>query len=122
MTCFGFSDGQEALDWLRENPVDVAILDVMMPKMDGYELCRRIKADPATSDIPVIFLTAKLESSEKVRGLELGGHDYLTKPVHQQELLARTRAALRVKHLQDQLKGKLRAPGAGVLPAQRHVE
>jgi C4-dicarboxylate-specific signal transduction histidine kinase len=107
MTCFGFSDAQEALEWLRENPVDVAILDVMMPKMDGYELCRRMKADPATSDIPVIFLTAKLESSEKVKGLELGGHDYLTKPVHQQELLARTRAALRVKQLQDQLKGKI---------------
>jgi len=107
MTCFAFCDGEEALEWLRENPVDVAILDVMMPKMDGYELCRRMKADPAISDIPVIFLTAKLDSAEKVKGLELGGHDYLTKPVHQQELLARTRAALRVKHLQDQLKGKI---------------
>lgn len=107
MECFAFSDGFAALKWLEDNPVDTIILDVMMPKIDGYEVCRRVKANPKTTDIPVLFLTAKLESSDKVRGLEIGGHDYLSKPVQQQELLARTRAAVRVKQLQDQLKEKL---------------
>ena len=107
MKCFAFSDGFSALDWLADNPVDTIILDVMMPKIDGYEVCRRIKANPDTADSPVLFLPAKLESADKVRGLEIGGHDYLSKPVQQQELLARTKAAVRVKQLQDQLKEKL---------------
>lgn len=107
MQCFTFLDGTSALQFLEEQLVDVIVLDVMMPQMDGYEVCRRLKSQARTKDIPVIFLTAKNEVAEKVRGLELGAHDYLTKPVQQQELLARTQAALRVKQLQDQLKQKL---------------
>lgn len=108
MKCHAFADGAAALEWLEDHAVDAIILDVMMPHMDGYEVCRRIKSNPKVKDVPVIFLTAKLESADKVRGLEIGGHDYLSKPVQQQELLARTRAAVRVKQLQDELKEKLK--------------
>jgi signal transduction histidine kinase len=102
-----FQDGPTALGFLAGELVDLIISDVMMPGMDGIELCRRVKSDQRTADIPVLFLTANTEMEDKVRGLEVGGHDYLSKPVEQQELVARTRAALRVKHLQDELKKKL---------------
>jgi DNA-binding response OmpR family regulator len=105
--CLTAGDGPSALELLGKEPVDVIILDVMMPQMDGFEVCRRLKADERTMDIPVLFLTAKFEMEDKVRGLEVGGHDYLSKPVEQPELLARTKSALRVKQLQDQLKGRI---------------
>src|SRR6185436_1039003 len=105
--CLTANDGVASLELLAKEPVDIVILDVMMPQMDGYEVCRRLKADERTKDIPVIFLTAKFEMEDKVRGLEVGGHDYLSKPVEQPELLARTRSALRVKQLQDQLKERI---------------
>ncbi|MDB6040308.1 MAG: response regulator receiver sensor signal transduction histidine kinase [Verrucomicrobiales bacterium] len=108
MECVTCADGNQALDVLSTaEPFDVVILDVMMPHMDGYELCRRIKAEEKTKDLPVLFLTAKFATEDKVKGLEVGGHDYLSKPVEQQELLARTRSALRVKQLQDRLKEQL---------------
>lgn len=107
MDCATFSDGPSALNYISSHPVDIIILDVMMPGMDGFEVCRRLKANERTKDIPVLFLTAKMDPTDKVRGLEVGGHDYLSKPVEQQELVARARAALRVKRLQDQLKGEL---------------
>jgi DNA-binding response OmpR family regulator len=105
--CLTANDGPGALELLAKEPVDVIILDVMMPQMDGLEVCRRLKADEKTKDIPVLFLTAKFEMQDKVRGLEVGGHDYLSKPVEQPELLARTKSALRVKQLQDQLKERI---------------
>lgn len=108
MECITFPDGASALDYVANHAADVIILDVMMPGLDGFEVCRRLKAHESTRDIPVIFLTAKMDPTDKVKGLEVGGHDYLSKPVEQQELVARTRAALRVKMLQDQLKGELR--------------
>lgn len=107
MECITFRSGQEGLDFLKEHPVDVIILDVMMPVMDGYAVCRQLKENLVTRDIPVIFLTAKFDPADKVQGLEVGGHDYLSKPVEHQELLARTKAALRVKQLQDELKNKI---------------
>lgn len=107
MECFTSVNGEGALQVLEKQLVDVIILDVMMPQMDGFEVCRRLKASELTRDIPVIFLTARLEKGDRLKGLELGGHDYLNKPVDHQELLARTRAAIRVKQLQDQLKEKL---------------
>ena len=108
MECVTFPDGRSALDYAFKNPIDVVILDVVMPGMDGFEVCRQLKANELTRDVPVIFLTAKMEPTDKVKGLEAGGHDYLSKPVEQQELVARAKAALRVKFLQDQLKGELR--------------
>lgn len=107
MECFTCSDGVSALEFLDKELVDLVILDVMMPNLDGYEVCRRIKAQERTKDILVLFLTARYEMQDKIRGLEVGGHDYLTKPVEQAELLARTRSALRVKVLQDKLKEQL---------------
>jgi two-component system NtrC family sensor kinase len=107
LECFTSSDGASALQFLEKEMVDIVILDVMMPNLDGYEVCRRIKASERTKDIIVLFLTARYEMQDKIRGLEVGGHDYLTKPVEQAELLARTRSALRVKQLQDKLKEQL---------------
>ena len=101
-------DGPSALEYVAQHVVDVIILDIMMPQMDGYEVCQHLKEQEQTRDIPVLFLTAKMSTEDKVQALAMGGHDYLTKPVQHQELLARTRAALRVKYLQDQLKEKLR--------------
>src|SRR5690606_38925086 len=95
MECFTCSDGTSALQFLEKELVDLVILDVMMPNLDGYEVCRRIKAQERTRDIVVLFLTARYEMQDKVRGLDVGGHDYLTKPVEQAELIARTRSALR---------------------------
>ena len=88
MECFICSDGTSALQFLEKELVDIVILDVMMPNLDGYEVCRRIKANERTKDIIVLFLTARYEMQDKIRGLEVGGHDYLTKPVEQAELLA----------------------------------
>lgn len=73
-------NGQEALDAIRQQPPDVVLLDWMMPELDGPETCRRLKADPATANIPVIFLTAKSQEAEIQRGLSLGAAGYVTKP------------------------------------------
>ncbi len=105
--CFPFEKGQDAIDFLGEEQIDVILLDVMMPEMDGYEVCRRLKQNPATQDIPILFLSAKYEFEDKVYGLKIGGHDFLTKPINMQELKARTHAAFRVKVLQDELKKKI---------------
>ena len=74
------SNGQEALDSIRRQPPDVVLLDWMMPELDGLETCRRLKADPETSSIPVVFLTAKSQEAEIQRGLSLGASGYVTKP------------------------------------------
>lgn len=105
--CLTAGNGVDAIALLGKESVDVIILDVMMPQMDGFEVCKRLKMEERTKDIPVLFLTAKFEMEDKVRGLEVGGHDYLSKPVEQPELLARTKSALRVKQLQDQLKERI---------------
>lgn len=107
MECIPFSDGASAMKFLVANAADAIILDVMMPHMDGFEVCRRIKSDERIRDIPVVFLTARDDPADRVRGLQVGGHDYLKKPIDQLELVARTRAAVRVKQLQDQLKDQL---------------
>jgi two-component system, OmpR family, alkaline phosphatase synthesis response regulator PhoP len=74
------SNGQEALDTIRRDPPDVVLLDWMMPELDGLETCRRLKADPETAMIPVVFLTAKSQEAEIQRGLSLGASGYVTKP------------------------------------------
>jgi two-component system, cell cycle response regulator len=87
--CVTASDGEEAIARLAEGPVDIAVLDIMMPKMSGLEVCRRIRENPQTRSIYVIFLTALVAGEDRVRGLELGGDDYITKPFYVPELLAR---------------------------------
>jgi diguanylate cyclase (GGDEF)-like protein len=90
-------EGQHGLTLAQSTRPDVILLDVEMPGMDGYETCRRLKADPDLFSIPVIFLTALSTVDEKVKGLELGATDYVTKPFSPSELLARVRAALRTR-------------------------
>jgi CheY-like chemotaxis protein len=95
------TNGPEALDALRLTPPDLVLLDVMMPDMDGYEVCRRIKQNPLTRKIPVIFLTAKSETEDIVRGFREGGVDYVTKPFRAEELLARVHTHVQLFKLKD---------------------
>lgn len=90
----GAEDGQEAFELAAERTPDLMILDVMMPKLDGYELTRRVRAEAALSSIPVILLTARSQESDIDRGFEVGADDYLKKPFNPDELVARVRAVL----------------------------
>ena len=98
------NSGAEALELIKSEPPDIVLLDVMMPEMDGFEVCRRIRAEPATALLPVIMVTALNEQSDRVTGLEAGADDYLTKPVRDLALFARMRSLLRVKMLMDELR------------------
>jgi diguanylate cyclase (GGDEF)-like protein len=88
-------DGQEALEVINDAVPDLALLDVMMPRLDGVELCRRLRSDPLTASLPVIMLTAKSLSADKVVGLTAGADDYIIKPFDTLELIARVRSTLR---------------------------
>ena len=90
----GAEDGQEALELAAERTPDLMVLDVMMPKLDGYELTRRVRAEAALRSIPVILLTARSQESDIDRGFEVGADDYLKKPFNPDELVARVRAVL----------------------------
>ena len=94
-------DGEQALAAAREAQPDLILLDIMMPKIDGIEVCRRLKSDPAFPFTPVIMVTALSDSKDVVAGLEAGGDDYLAKPVDQQALSARVKSMLRIKSLHD---------------------
>jgi two-component system cell cycle response regulator len=95
------SSGPEALLRAVEWMPDIILLDVMMPGMDGYEVCRRLKANPLTAPIPIVMITALVDPAERVRGLEAGADDFLSKPVDHQTLFARLRALLRMKQVLD---------------------
>ncbi|MGE5193166.1 MAG: ATP-binding protein, partial [Deltaproteobacteria bacterium] len=97
-------DGAEAWEAARRDPPDLIISDVMMPRVDGYELCRRIKEDPATAAIPFVMLTAKADLTMKIEGLNRGADDYLMKPFSPEELRARMRSLLRVRRLHNELE------------------
>jgi DNA-binding response OmpR family regulator len=100
------SDGLEALKKVAEHAPDLILLDIMMPGMDGFEVCRRIKGDGATKFIPIIMITAKSEISDKLHGMDLGANDYITKPFNPEELLARVQAHLRIKNLEMELSSR----------------
>ncbi|MEM9771501.1 MAG: response regulator [Cyanobacteria bacterium P01_D01_bin.73] len=97
------NSGQKALDRVRLIHPDLILLDVMMPDIDGFETCARLKADSSTRDIPIIFMTALSDVADKVKGLELGAVDYITKPFQQGEVLARAQTHLRLYRLQRQV-------------------
>jgi adenylate cyclase len=97
-------DGQEALEMAREAQPDLILLDVMMPKLDGLEVCRRLKADTSLPFMPVIMVTAKTDSKDIVAGLDAGGDEYLTKPVDHAALVARIKSMLRIKGLHDMVQ------------------
>jgi two-component system alkaline phosphatase synthesis response regulator PhoP len=90
------NDGETALHLLRRERPDLVLLDLMLPKRDGWELTRLMRADPALAAIPIIMLTARFADGDKIVGLELGADDYITKPFNPRELLARVRAILRI--------------------------
>ena len=96
-------NGAEGLERIEKDSPDLVLLDVMMPGMSGYDVCRKIRANPATTMLPVVMVTALDPSQERVKGIEAGADDFLTKPIHQPEILARVRSLLRVKSLYDQL-------------------
>ncbi len=96
-------NGRQALNFVKKNEPDLILLDIMMPDIDGYEVCRSLKADLATRHIPVIFLTAKIDSNDIVKGFEAGGVDYVTKPFNSAELLARVKTHVEIKILRGLL-------------------
>jgi class 3 adenylate cyclase len=102
------TNGEKALKQIEANPPDLILLDVMMPGIDGFETCRRIKANQNTKDIPVIFMTALSETADKLKGFEAGAVDYVTKPLHQEEVLARVNTHLTLRRMQQQLEEKER--------------
>lgn len=98
------SSGAEALDICETTKIDVVLLDVMMPEMDGFEVCRRLKSDPATAHLPVIMVTALGQVADRIRGLEAGADDFLTKPVNDLQLMTRVKSLVRLKMLTDELR------------------
>lgn len=100
------SSGQEALDICENSDVDMVLLDVMMPVMDGFEVCRRLKANTRTHHVPVLMITALDQPSDRVKGLEVGADDFLTKPVDDMQLMARVKSLVRLKSLTDELRSR----------------
>ena len=99
------ASGPEALDRIAAERPDLVLLDVMMPEMSGYEVCTRLRANPETARLPVVMVTSLDAVHERVKGIEVGADDFLSKPVNQPELLARVRSLLRIKELDDALTG-----------------
>ena len=100
------SSGREALDICAENDLDIVLLDVMMPEMNGFEVCAALKSDPKTHHLPVLMITALDQTSDRVRGLEAGADDFLTKPVDDVQLMARVKSLVRLKALTDELRAR----------------
>ena len=98
------NDGEEALAKLAAEAPDIVLLDVMMPGLSGYDVCTRIRADPATALLPVVMVTSLDPHQERLRGIEAGADDFLSKPINQPELLARVKSLLRIKALQDEVQ------------------
>ncbi|MCP5050624.1 MAG: response regulator, partial [bacterium] len=97
------TSGSKALDMVKSRPPDLILLDVMMPEMDGFQVCKQLKGSPRTKDIPVIFLTANVETESVVRAFETGAVDYVTKPFNRAELLARVNTHLKLKKAQREI-------------------
>ena len=100
-------DGSEAIEIVRDKLPDLILLDVMMPKMSGFEVCKRLKNDPKTAEIPIIMVTALSELGDIERAIDSGTDDFLSKPVNKLELLTRVKTMLKLKHLTDKLERTL---------------
>ena len=101
------ADGVEAMEQIGELPPDVVLLDIMMPRMSGFEVCRRIKGQSETKEIAVVMVTALNELGDVERSVDCGADDFLSKPVNKQELLKRIKSLLRVRHLKSELERTL---------------
>jgi len=100
------TNGAEALAKIAEDPPDLVLLDIMMPGMSGYEVCKRVREDPATALLPVVLCTSLDPQQERIKGIEAGADDFITKPINRPELLARVKSLLRIKALQDEVKAQ----------------
>ncbi len=100
-------DGLEALEVITDRCPDIVLLDIMMPRMSGFEVCRRIKDNAKTQDIPVVMVTALNEMGDVEKGIDSGADDFLSKPVNKLELLTRVKSLLRVRHLKGELERTL---------------
>jgi DNA-binding response OmpR family regulator len=114
------SSGREALAAIKRRPPDLVILDLMLPQVDGLEICRIMRAHDATAAIPIIMLTARGEESDRIVGLEIGADDYMAKPFSPNELVARVRALLRRAHRASP-PAKILAYGPIALDTERHL-
>jgi len=97
-------DGERAIELCERRPPDLVLLDVLMPGLDGYEVCRRLKSNPATNEVPVIFVTSRDSVDDQIRGLDAGAVDFITTPVHAPIVLARARAHIALKQHADRLR------------------
>jgi PleD family two-component response regulator len=100
-------DGEDTLHKAAEFHPDLILLDIMMPKVSGFEVCKRLKSNPSTKDILILMVTSLHESADVERGVEAGADDFLSKPIHRQVLLTRVRYLLKVRHLQSELERTL---------------
>ena len=101
-----FNDSSEALEYAFANPPDLILLDIMMPKIDGIEVCRRLKANPQLVDIPVIFITSKNEDEYEELGFSVGASDFIHKPINAPILVARVKTHLKIKLVMDYLRNE----------------
>jgi PAS domain S-box-containing protein len=121
-TVYPALDGELALKFLQSTLPDLILLDIKIPKMDGYEVCRRLKANQRTSSIPVIFLSAKGDELDKVKGFQAGGVDYITKPFQPEEMLARVRIHLRMRELTEDLEQEVEERTKELIVSNKRLE
>jgi response regulator RpfG family c-di-GMP phosphodiesterase len=114
--------GELALNAASSNPPDLILLDIRMPEIDGFEVCRRLKAAPVTQDVPVIFVSAASETDEKVQGFQLGAVDYVTKPYQRDELLSRVRAHLELHQLRHHLTDVVNERTAQLVESEKKLK
>lgn len=116
------TNGKKALEYVQKKQPDLILLDIMMPDMDGYEVCKRIKADTQTMHIPIIFITAMSDADDEYRGFELGGADYITKPFNPRLVRARVESQLRLKRKTDLLEKLSSIDGLTEIPNRRQFD
>ena len=115
-------DGEQALNYIADNQPDLILLDIMMPGIDGYEVCRRLKEDPKTKDIPIIFLTAMGDEEDEYRGLQMGGVDYITKPFNPKILEVRVKNQLQLQRKTKLLEKMVHIDGLAEIYNRRHFD
>ena len=116
-----FLRGRDGLEHLRRSPVDLVIIDVMLPDLDGFEICKRIRSSDDLKSLPVIFLTAKGEEFDRILGLEIGGDDYIVKPFSPRELVARVKAVLRRRERAEEPEAVIEAQDFRLDPRTQEV-